>query len=87
MSEHINDFATELLHEVKTQTKRWFTAFTIMCFLEVMTIFGFVWYISLPIDDISVDSNGSGTATYIGNDLNGELINGESENSTKSNQK
>ena len=69
--------ATELLHELKSSSRRWFIAFCIMCFLEIATIIGFMWYISLPVDEISVESE-SGNANYIGNDLNGELYNGES---------
>ena len=69
--------ATELLHELKSSSRRWFIAFCIMCFLEIATIIGFMWYISLPVDEISVESE-SGNANYIGNDLNGELYTGES---------
>lgn len=70
--------ATELLHELKTSAKRWFVAFCIMCGLEIVTIIGFMWYISLPVDEVSVESE-AGNANYIGNDLNGELYNGKSD--------
>ena len=43
--------ATELLHEIKASAKRWFIAFCIMVVLEVATIAGFLWYISLPIEE------------------------------------
>lgn len=43
--------ATELLHELKASAKRWFIAFCVMVVLEVATIAGFLWYISLPIDE------------------------------------
>ncbi len=46
-------FATELLHELKATGKRWFIAFCIMVALEVATIAGFLWYISLPIEEIT----------------------------------
>ena len=49
-----NSLATELLHEVKSSAKRWFIAFCIMVGLEIATIIGFMWYISLPTDDYSV---------------------------------
>lgn len=68
--------ATELLHEVKASAIRWFYAFLIMCVIEICTIAGFLWYISLPTDEISVEST-EGNANYIGNDLNGELNNGK----------
>ena len=85
-NDDMNRLATELLHEVKAQAKRWFTAFTLVCFLELITILSFMWYLSLPVEDVRVDSNGAGTATYVGNDLNGGVYNGESESSTESSQ-
>ena len=45
--------ATELLHEVKASAKRWFIAFIIMVVVEVLTIAGFLWYISLPTEEVS----------------------------------
>lgn len=45
--------ATELLHELKAVGKRWFIAFCIMVALEVATIVGFLWYISLPVEEIT----------------------------------
>lgn len=43
--------ATELLHELKASARRWFIAFCIMVGVEVATIAGFLWYISLPIEE------------------------------------
>lgn len=43
--------ATELLHEIKATSKRWFIAFCIMVVLEIATIAGFLWYISLPVEE------------------------------------
>ena len=45
--------ASELLREVKANGKRWFRAFIIMVALEVATIIGFLWYISLPVEEYS----------------------------------
>ena len=45
--------ATELLHEVKASATRWFVAFVIMVVVEVATIAGFLWYISLPMEEYS----------------------------------
>lgn len=70
------EFATELLHEVRTQTKRWFIAFIIMVIVEISTIGVFMWYISLPIDDVSIE-NETGNANFVGNDLNGAIYNGK----------
>lgn len=71
--------ATELLKELKASAKRWFIAFCIMVFLELATIAGFMWYITLPVaeEQITVD-NESGNANYIGNDMNGDINNGTS---------
>lgn len=72
-----NNLATELLHELKATSKRWFIAFCIMIVLEVATIAGFLWYISLPVEDILIETDDGGNANYIGNDLNGEITNGK----------
>lgn len=69
--------ATELLHELKASAKRWFIAFCVMVALEIATIGGFLWYISLPVEEWVSVENEDGNANYIGNDLNGVLNNGE----------
>ena len=44
-----------------------------------LTILGFLWYISLPVEEYSTElDNNSGNLNYIGNDFNGDLTNGES---------
>lgn len=43
--------ATELLHEIKASATRWFIAFCVMVVLEIATIAGFLWYISLPVEE------------------------------------
>ena len=73
--------ATEMLHELKASSKRWFIAFCVMVGLEIATIAGFLWYVSLPVDEVTVESDG-GNANYIGNDLEGDLINGEGNGET-----
>lgn len=45
--------ATEILHELKLSAKRWFIAFVIMIIVELITIAGFLWYISLPTDEVA----------------------------------
>lgn len=75
--------ATELLKELKASAKRWFIAFCITVGLELATIIGFMWYISLPTEDISVE-NSDGNANYIGNDMNGDINNGESDSKEES---
>lgn len=54
--------ATELLHEVKAQSKRWFTAFIIVLVLWFATIGAFLWYISLPVEEIEINQ-GADNAT------------------------
>lgn len=76
MDEDGKTLATEILHELKVSAKRWFIAFIIMVFVEIATIAGFLWYISLPVEDVSIE-NDSGNANYIGRDLTGGLYNGE----------
>lgn len=48
--------ASELLREVKANGKRWFRAFLIMIVLEIATIIGFLWYISLPVEEYTIDT-------------------------------
>lgn len=47
--------ATELLHEIKMTSRRWFIAFCIMVALEIGTIIGFLWYISLPVEEYTTE--------------------------------
>jgi len=68
--------ASELLHQIKMNARRWFIAFCIMIGIEILTIAGFLWYISLPTEEVQIQSD-SGNANYIGRDLEGGLYNGE----------
>lgn len=77
--------ASELLHELKATSKRWFIAFCIMVVLEFATIAGFMWYMSLPADELTIE-NDDGNANYIGNDLNGDLNNGENSEKAESSE-
>lgn len=43
--------ATEILHELKISAKRWFIAFCVMIALELATIAGFMWYLTIPTDE------------------------------------
>lgn len=72
------NLASEILLEVKASARRWFIAFIIMVALEILTIGGFLWYISSPecFNDIQI-KNSEGTANYIGRDLTGGIFNGE----------
>lgn len=80
MDEDGTKLASEILAEVKQNTKRWFYAFIVMVILEIATVAGFMWYISLPIDNQQVEiENEDGNANYIGDDLTGNLYNGAIE--------
>ena len=73
--------ATELLHELKLSAKRWFIAFIVMVVLEVSTIVGFVWYISLPVEEYDIQQmqeDTKGSLNMIGGSYNGG---GEAESS------
>jgi hypothetical protein len=64
--------AMEILHELKSSAKRWFIAFCIMIGLEICTIVGFLWYISLPVEDISMEQVSSDRSlNNIGGYING----------------
>ena len=78
--------ATELLREVKASAKRWFVAFCIMVGLEIVTIAGFMWYISLPVDETTTsyeqsvdDIDNSNVSQRIG-DYNGESTTESNQN-------
>lgn len=75
--------ATELIKEVRAQNKRLFIVALVELGIIIAIVIGFLWYISLPIDEISIE-NDDGNATYIGHDLEGELYNGESYTETQS---
>lgn len=68
--------ATELLHELKASAKRWFIAFIVMICVETVTIGGFLWYISLPAEEVAIE-NQDGNANYVGNDMMGDINNGK----------
>ena len=79
--------ATELLHELKASSRRWFYAFVVMTVLEICTIAGFLWYISLSGDGISIKSEDGGIANYTGYDkyATRNLEDSSDEESEKSN--
>ena len=58
--------ATEILKEIKASARRWFIAFLVMCGIEICTISGFLWYISLPVEETVTVENEDGNTSYIG---------------------
>ena len=76
--------ATELIKELRAQSKRWFIVAIVELIIIVIIVAGFLWYLTLPIDEISIE-NDDGNATYIGHDLEGVLYNGENNTETQAN--
>ena len=75
-----NTLATELLHELKVSAKRWFIAFCVMVVLEVLTIGGFLWYVSLPVEveTIEMEADEGSNANYIDRStIQGDINNGK----------
>ena len=78
--------ATELMHELKATSKRWFIAFLVVLGLWFATIGGFIWYISLPAEettstDIAQEADGDSYNQVIG----GDLVGGKAESSGNQN--
>ncbi len=78
--------ATEIFQELKASVRRWFIAFLVMCAIEVCTVAGFLWYISLPVDEVAVE-NEDGNALYVGdhNAVSGGVYNGTNNEEAESN--
>ena len=80
MEKETQTLATELLHELKASAKRWFIIAVIELIVILSMAGGFIWYLSLPIDEevVTVESDDNGNANYVGNDVRGAIYNGES---------
>lgn len=76
MDEEGTTLATEMLREVQKSARRWFTAFIVMVILEAATVAGFLWYISLPIDESISIENDDGNANYVDGGVGGDINNG-----------
>ena len=57
--------ATEMLCELKASNRRWFIAFLVVLILWFATIGAFLWYISLPVDEMVVDQYTEGDANAV----------------------
>lgn len=78
MDEEGTTLASEILHELKCSAKRWFILAMVELVIILAMVAGIVYYLTLPVDYETVTvENEDGTANYIGNDLNGRLINGK----------
>ena len=88
MDEEGMTLASEILAELKASARRWFIAFLVMLGIELATIGGFLWYISLPVEDDTVTiENDDGNANYVGRDINGDgIYNGEDNSEEKTSE-
>ena len=75
MDQEGQTLATEIFRELKASAKRWFIAFLVMVGVEVATVAGFIWYLSLPVDESVTMENEDGNANYIGGNLEGDVTN------------
>ena len=57
--------ATEMLRELKANNRKWFIAFLVVLVLWFATIGGFLWYISLPIEDVSIMQKADGDSNHL----------------------
>lgn len=65
--------ATEMLRELKASNRRWFIAFLVVLTLWFATIGGFLWYVSLPVEETTVEQSADGdNNSFVGiGDMNG----------------
>lgn len=75
MDEEGMTLATEILKELQASARRWFIAFLVMVAIEIGTIAGFLWYISLPVNETVSVENDDGNANYVGGDVEGNVLN------------
>ena len=90
MDQEGTTLATEIFRELKASAKRWFIAFLVMCGIEVGTVAGFLWYISLPVEETTIsqdmeDIEGSNISQKVGDEYGTSPSNNNTE--TESDQK
>ena len=70
--------ATEMLRELKSSNRRWFIAFLVVLTLWFATIGGFLWYVSLPVEETTVEQSADGdNNAFVGiGDMNGGVSEG-----------
>ena len=81
-NEQVSYFVLEgIMTQFSIITKRLFILCISLLVALVLIVAGFLWYISLPIEEtesVTVE-NEDGNANYIGNDMMGDFYYGESE--------
>lgn len=77
------NLASEILHDYKQGNKRMFVIIIIMIVMHLLTVGGFLWYITLPIEDsVTEYSQEVEDSEYINQSIGGD-INGEGEAESK----
>lgn len=79
-----NKLVLEIMHELKCSSRRWFIAFCVMVALEICTVIGFIWYISLPAEVYEIEQTMQDIEQSEATQMIGGEYNGESENETES---
>lgn len=71
--------ASEMLCELKASNRRWFIAFLIALVILFAETCVFIWYISLPVDEYSIEQSTDGDANSVVGigDLNGNTSEGD----------
>ncbi len=81
-NENVSYFVLEgIMTHFTLMVKRLFVLCIALLVALMLTIAGFLWYISLPVEEnetVKVESDG-GYANYVGNDVIGGINNGESK--------
>lgn len=73
MEKENTSLATELIRELKSTSKRWFIAFIVVLSLWFATIGGFIIYLSLPVEEttmetVTQDADDNDNNNYVGGD-------------------
>lgn len=72
------NLATEILHELKANAKRWFIAFITVLLLWFATIGVFIWYISLPVEEYTIEQESDDRSfNNIGGNIYGSQTTGD----------
>ena len=78
-----HSIAYMLIKDARDNAKRWFIIAIAELIAIIAIVAGMIWYNSLPAEEYTVSvENDEGNANYVGNDMNGEIYNGE-DNSQK----
>ena len=70
-----------LIKDIQANARRWFIIAMAELLVIVAIVVGMIWYNSLPVEETDAITvhNDSGNASYIGNDMNGDMYNGNGE--------